>query len=59
MKEKTRLLQNLFKHHIEIIIIVLEYYMAISKLWTGSPKTYIFIISIADYITVQNNIRVT
>lgn len=34
--------------------------MAISKLWTGSPKTYIFfIISIADNITIQNNIRVT
>ena len=33
--------------------------MAISQLWTGSPKTYIFIISIADNITIQNNIRVT
>ena len=33
--------------------------MAISKLWTGSPKTYLLIISIADNITIQNNIRVT
>ena len=38
---------------------MLEHHMAISKLWTGSPKTYIFIISIADNITIQNNIRVT
>ena len=59
MKYKTSLDQYLFKYYIKIIIIVLEYYMAICKRWPGTPKAYIFIISIANNITIQNNIWIT
>lgn len=31
-----------------MVVIVLEHHMTISKLWTGSPKTYFLIVRIAD-----------
>ena len=51
-------IKNVPKHDIQVVAIFLEDYMGLGKFRTSTPKADIFVVSVADNIAVQDNVRV-